>query len=153
MMKRLTLFALLLLASCAPAGKLSTPTGRPEVTVRGVPTEKLKDLCAAVMMRDGYSAEGHTGYSLQMVKREEGTFWQPVGDVHEAIFNFAEISGSTTIYLKETTIEYPGTAAQKYIENNTQEELEIQQKRLEVIAAEARRLNPDPQISDPGRKL
>jgi hypothetical protein len=152
-MKSLCLFALLLLASCAPAGKLSTPSGRPEVTVRGVAKQQIRDLCAAVMMRDGYSAEGNTLYALHMVKREEGTLFQPIGDIHEATFNFAELGGVVTIYYKETETIYPETKSQKYIEKNTQEELEEQQNRLEVIAAEARRLNPEPDIPDRSRKL
>src|SRR5688500_10480564 len=107
MMKRLCVLALLILASCAPAGKLSTPTGRPEVTVRGATRQELRDLCAAVMMRDGYSAEGNTLYALHMVKREEGTLFQPIGDIHEATFNFAELGGAVTIYYKETETIYP----------------------------------------------
>jgi hypothetical protein len=105
------------------------------------------------MMRDGFSAEGNTGYALQMVKRDEGTFLQPIGDIHVAVFNFAELGGAVTIYYKETETIYPTTKSQKYIEKNTQEELEEQQRRLEVIAAEARRVSPEPQISDPSRKL
>jgi len=136
------LLSLTLLAGCASVGKLQTPSGKPEVTVQGVELQKLKDLCAASLMPDGYRVEVHSGYSLILRKRDEPTFFQAQGNIHEATFNFAEFNGAITIYHSMQTIENPGTAYPGVVNNNTQKELEIQQRRLEVIAEEARRSTP-----------
>jgi hypothetical protein len=150
---RRSIVLLLLFCSCASVGKLKTHSGRPEVTIAGASLKTLKDLCAAPMMAEGYTVHTNSGYSLIMLMRETPSLFQAAGNIHEAVFNFAEFGNKITIYHLERTTEYVSTKYERVLDNNDQEQLESQQKRLEVIAAEAKRLQGDDTPLQPRTKL
>jgi len=55
---------LLLLAGCAPAAKLSTPSGRPEVMIEGISTQTILNDIATWSTRNGYEIGVRTDTSI-----------------------------------------------------------------------------------------
>ncbi len=130
----LILLLAFVLVSCAGGGVLNTPSGKPEVTVFAS-QQKAMDASAAWLMRNGYTIDRQTDYSI------EGARSLSLSTVQLESFSVAPVdSFRVTIYATRTQVSHGYWGPDVY-EETSQHDFNELQSELNEIAADIHRSN------------
>ena len=131
----------LLLIGCATTGHLSTPTGRPEVFIKGVTKKETIDACVDLLVRNKWQIENTTDYIVQAVHASDNIpanyIWYSDFDMYRTwyrlIFTFAQESGGVRVFGLQQIVGNKGTSFEKILKLTTQEAYEGTQSYLQNL--------------------
>lgn len=139
-MRHLVLLTLaILLASCAVAGKLTTPSGNPEVTIANASLKEVKDAITQAMLNEGYVVEQSTDYALTFTRFEGGGYFKGANKNHQATFSIVEGTAGIRVIHSRSILTMKGSQYEFEEAKNTQEELDEQQWWLNTVASSIKR--------------
>lgn len=139
-------FVGIFLAGCMasmPPGRLTTPSGRPEVEIPGVTKKQVIDVIIAREMEKGWDLKSQTD-ALLIFSKKVNNFGAMLmyGSQYDSTpegrikFTLLDTASGVRVFLKTEMITNPGSSFERVTEAVSQEDLDKEQSVLEEIKAQ-----------------
>ncbi len=141
MRRVLSVWVVLAAAACA-AGRVATPSGRPEVTVSGASVEDVQGAVVGECARRGWQIERADKYVVQAIAPNTNLMSNALLGSQldpqtwfRISFTLAPARGGTTVYVSESLISNRGTAFERTQPLDSQKAFDGEMQLLQSIAA------------------
>ncbi len=132
----------IVLAGCVTPGKLDTPSGRPEVTIKGASPDDVANACAARVAREGWILERSDRFSVVAAGRTNNVLADAFfGSSYDRetwfrlTFSIVQQAGAVTVYGRWDIVTNRGSAFERISPMDQQKHYEETQRILEEIKA------------------